>query len=167
MKSRNSLEKIHSAFKTPNDQIFAIIKKAVGQQALKSTPLHAGYDSEVYRVDTRNNAFVLKINHQQSVPYASEAWAMEQAQKVGVPVADVYYCDTFDFPDAQREVIVQSLVTGVKFESMRATITQQDFEKGLRNMGEILARLHSITVDGCYHRHSDGSWDFTTLGRCN
>lgn len=160
MKSENTLDTIHSAFTTSDEQISTIITKAVGQQALKIVPMHAGYDSEVYRVDTSNKSFVLKVNHEQSVPYASEAWAMEQARKVGVPVAAVYYCDIFPFHDAQREVIVQSLVTGTKFQTRRSVLNTQEFEKGLRNMGEVLARLHSICVDGAYQRHKDGSWDF-------
>ncbi len=161
MKTTDSLEALHAAFNTPESVVYDLVKKATGQEAIQRTKIQAGYDSEVYFVNTQDGKrYIVKIKREGRIAYSQEAWAMEQARTHDVPVADVLLLDSMDIDSQLTDVMVQSVVNGVPLQSRRGDISQDQFEGVLREAGRILRKIHTTTVSGAYRRNEDGTWSF-------
>ncbi len=158
----------HAAYATPETVIFALIKQATNQQAIRRLPITQGYDNEVYLVTTaRNDEFIVRIRQHGNTSYAQEAWAIEQARLAGAPVPEVLWVDhlaTNDGPaDAQpREVMVQRKVIGQALSERQNTLTPRELASVWAQVGAALSQIHSVPVGGFYKLHSDGQWDFAT-----
>ena len=161
MKGKKSLEHIHAGFSTPEDIIFDVVRSTTGQQPLQRAKIIAGYDSEVYSVETDNGGVIVKINHHGRIGYKQEAWAMEQASLQGVPVPHVYAIVTAKVDKTPLEFMILEQVEGVSLQDQRTHISSQKFENVLKEAGSILACIHKVHVNGCWRRKDNGKWQYS------
>lgn len=161
MKTSDSLEALHADFNAPESVVFDLVKQATGQVATERTKIQAGYDSEVYFVNTPDGKrYIVKIKREGRISYAQEAWAMEQARSQGVPVADVLLLDSMEIDGQPTDVMVQSVVAGGPLQARRGEISQEQFADVLREAGKLLRKIHQTPVSGAYRRNDDGTWSF-------
>ena len=59
--------------------------------------------------------------------------------------------------------MVQTRAPGTQLSALLPTLSESDARAVTTEMGRVLARLRSVTVDGFYRRHADGRWDFPDL----
>lgn len=98
----------HDAYHTSEQEIFDLVKRATGQQAIGREKIVRGYDSEVYLVHTRQSGdVVVRIRHHGGAPFADEAWAIAQCREVGVPAPEVLLVETIAIEQHPREVMIQ------------------------------------------------------------
>ena len=154
----------HAAYQTPASVIRDLVREATGQAASSVEKIAQGYDNEVYRVtlDTLSAEPVfVRLRRHGDTPFSQEAWAIARAHAAGVPVADVLLLATRVLDDGPpREVMVQRTVPGRPADELWPLLSPAERAELGTRAGAALRRLHSISVDGFYRRHEDGSWDF-------
>ncbi len=160
MNITDRMRDIHTAFATPPEAIAQIVRRAVGGEMLGLRKIIAGYDSEVFAVDTSRGAVIVKLRAASDTGAAEEAWAMHRARMAGVPVADVLYVDARLIAGERREVMVQSHVPGQSLAQVAPRFTPAQRALVYNQIGAALAALHSIHVGGFYKLDTGGAWDF-------
>src|SRR5689334_9065171 len=151
----------HDAYRTSEQVIFDLVKRATGQQAIAREKIVRGYDSEVYIVQTRQSGDVaVRIRHHGGAPFADEAWAIAQCRAVGVPAPEVLLVEIITIAGQPREVMVQRRVPGRALSEIEGDLTPDQRAAVWRQAGAALGAIHSIHVGGFYKRCPDGSWDF-------
>ena len=157
------LKQRHSKFSTPQEEIFNLVIKATGEKPIKRTKVVKGYDSEVYFVDTKEgNTYVVKIRWFGSVTYKEEAWVLKQCEKAGVPVPKILLLEKVELKDGKHEAMVQEKIRGYPLSQVRKTLTNSQLEEVLIKAGKVLSQIHSIKVEGFYHRNEKGEWRYST-----
>lgn len=153
----------HAAYQTPTSVIRDLVREATGQAASSVEKIAQGYGNEVYRVTLdapASERVFVRIRRHGDTPFSQEAWAIGQARAAGVPVADVLLLATRVLDDEAREVMVQRQVPGRPADELWPILSPSERVNVCARAGAALRRLHSISVDGFYRRHEDGSWDF-------
>jgi aminoglycoside phosphotransferase (APT) family kinase protein len=134
---------------TSSDEVIAqIVSDALGEQVAETTRIVRGETNEVYGIQTNQKRdIILRIGHWDKTTFQREAWAIEQAAAVGVPVpkiltlgqhtSDAYYC----IQDKLQGTTLDSLLFSHNLPEDRA-------KRIIENAGEMLGRLHSIKTTG-------------------
>ena len=155
------LEARHAAFATPRPLVDAMVRRATSQPATSLARLVRGNDNEVYIARLpQGEDVVVRIHRSGSCSLAEEAWPLGMARSVGVPVPEVLLVDQVVDGETALEFMVETRVPGQPLEDRLPRLTQAERRHVFRQMGEVLARLHSIRVGGFYRRQPDGTWDF-------
>ncbi|MDB5176322.1 MAG: aminoglycoside phosphotransferase family protein [Candidatus Saccharibacteria bacterium] len=133
---------------SPDELIASIVSSALGEEVVETTRIVRGETNEVYGIRTNQKRdIILRIGHWDKTTFQREAWAIEQAVAVGVPVpkilalgehsTDVYYC-------------VQEKLQGTPLDSLLFShnLPKDRAKRIVENAGEMLGRLHSIETTG-------------------
>jgi aminoglycoside phosphotransferase (APT) family kinase protein len=152
---------VGSEFKTPQATIFKLVRDATAEIPAKRARIPRGYDNEVYVVTTHEeNDYIVRVQHYGDVPFAQEAWALEQARQVGAPVAKVLLVGERVIDGLPRGVMVQEKLPGTPLDELLPALSPEQRAEVFRQTGAALAKIHRIPVGGFYRRHAGGSWDF-------
>ncbi len=155
------LERKHAAFQTPEAVVFEVVARATGEKPVSRTKLTRGNDSEVYIVATASGTdYVARIQRAGEIELQSEAALIEEARKAGAPAPRVDLASVLEHEGEQLEFMVQARVPGRPLSEVEARLSEDDWVRISRDVGEVLGRIHSVRVGGFYMRHADGSWDF-------
>lgn len=157
----------HSKFGVSREVVAAVVRRATGSSAVTLSRIVRGQDNEVYQAATDDGAQVIvRINHfGEDDGFAGEAWAMDQARLVGVPVPEVLLIGRLNDEDAQHPVMVQAMAPG-QVLAERAQLTAVERHRALVRAGAVLARMNSVQVPGLWRPGPDGAWpdrDWETL----
>jgi Ser/Thr protein kinase RdoA (MazF antagonist) len=145
--------------------IEALVRRATGADVADSTRIVRGYESEVYRATTTSGAaVVVRVRRYGSVSYASEAWAIEQCRAAGAPVPEILLLDTIATDDHSHEVMVQRAVPGRPLADIQHRLNRAELARVWAQVGEVLARIHSVQAGGFYKMRQLGVWDFPADG---
>lgn len=156
----------HEKFNAPESLVFELVQKSTSEKPISRTKIIQGNDNEVYKVATRaGKNFYVRIKHFGSVSLTQEAWAMGQCRDAGVPVPEVFLINKITLPEGEREVMVASEAAGKPLDILERELSLDDWRKVTENAGRTLRKIHSVKVDGFYHRHNDGSWDIPSWER--
>jgi Ser/Thr protein kinase RdoA (MazF antagonist) len=156
----------HIEFETPTEVIFDLVKRATSQEPVRRAKIVRGYENEVYYVETRQSAFIVKIRRFGEVGFQQEAWAMERCREAGAPVSEVLLVDTIQSDGKLFEAMVQRRILGQPLNDVLWRLEKPALDKVIRQVGEILGCIHhSVQVEGFGRRHADGTWDFSTWER--
>ncbi len=155
------LQERHKNFNFPQNIIFDIVKKSTNTNPIKTEKIIAGYDSEIYSINTKENIeFIIRINRFGEIGFQNEAWAMNECRKVGVPVPEIFFNDNLKIENEFLEVMLISKLKGNPLKEKLKNLKKEELDKILFQAGEILSRINSIKVNSFYRRHKNGSWDF-------
>lgn len=148
-------------FKTSQATVFKLVRDATAEIAAKRVKVERGSANEVYVVTTHEeNDYIVRIRHYGEVPFAQEAWALEQARQVGAPVARVHKVGDWVIDGLPRDIMVQDRLPGTPLDETLASLSPEQQAEVFRQTGAALAKIHRIPVGGFYRRHAGGSWDF-------
>ncbi len=164
MNEQERLNKIHSKYKTPDENIKLLFSNELGQEVTKLERLIKGYDNEVYVVTTRNhNEYIVRINQGGDTTFSNEAWGIEKAKDAGVPVPEIVFIGKIESSTGLRDVMVQEKLGGVPLSTLYQTLSTRKRRDVLKQAGQILSKLHTIKLNGFYKRHDDGTFDFSDV----
>ncbi|MCX6378270.1 MAG: aminoglycoside phosphotransferase family protein [Armatimonadetes bacterium] len=161
--SQSYAEQIHSRFKIEESALEEVVYRATNEAISACERWVRGYMNEVYSVVTEGGTeVVVRIRRGGDVGFLEEAWAIQQAGLVGVPVAEVLLVDTFNEVDTPVEVMVQRKVDGTPLPQALEALTDRQISVLEAEIGLVIGQLHSIKVGGYYHLNPGGVWDFAT-----
>ncbi len=164
MNEQERLNKIHSKYKTPDENIKLLFSSKLGQEVTKLERLIKGYDNEVYVVTTRNhNEYIVRINQGGDTTFLNEAWGIEKAKDAGVPVPEIVFIGKIESSTGLRDVMIQEKLDGVPLSNVYQTLATKKRRDVLKQAGQILSKLHTIKLNGFYKRHDDGMFDFPNV----
>jgi Ser/Thr protein kinase RdoA (MazF antagonist) len=150
----------HAAFDTPEATVFEMVLRATGKRA-RSRRRVFGATNEVYTVIAEDAAkYLVKIRRDAASSLASEAWAAGRYREAGVPTPEVLLVDRGE--QGGEEFMVQALAEGRCMEEMLDGLRPDERISLWLRAGLILARMHSVEVDGFGCRNPDGTWEFPT-----
>ncbi len=88
--ARKRLSDIAEARTTSQDIVTNIIRSSIGEDIESVERIVRGESNEVYGIKTKQkNDVILRIGHWDKKTFEREAWAVEQAASVGVPVPKI------------------------------------------------------------------------------
>lgn len=123
--------------------------------------LGSGRAREVHEVVTASGArLVIRGEAHESNGLDQEAWFLARARQAGVPVPEVVWLGAAETPAGPKTVMVQTAVAGRPLSIMLPGMSAGQRRSAARTSGQVIARLHSVPVDGFYRRHADGSFEF-------
>jgi len=156
------VQKLHEEFETPIEVLFDLVKRATNEDPIGVERIVGGYENEVYKVATRHANFAVRIRRLGNVGFQHEAWAIDSCHRAGVPVPEVLLVDTIQSGEKPLEAMVQNWIAGRPLDDVLGEIAQRDLDRILHQIGELLAGIHSIPVEGVGRRHAEDHWDFST-----
>ena len=154
--------KLHEEFETPAEVLFDLVKRATSEDPIGAEKIVGGYENEVYKVITRQANYAVRIRRLGNVEFQHEAWALESCRKAGVSVPEVLLLDTIQSGEEPLEAMVQNWINGRPLNDFLSKIATQDLDRILHQIGELLAGIHTVSVEGVGRRHAEGLWDFST-----
>lgn len=146
------LEEKHSKYNTPEEIIREVIKKATNSQTVKIEKLLKGEANEVYNITLATGLeVILRISRDDTNPFISERWAMNECRKHGVPVADVLHVDKEEINSKKVYFCVLSKIEGIPLDEDPRK-NDDAFMKGiLFQTGHYLSQLHKVKTQGYGH----------------
>lgn len=161
------LKKINSKQSTPEEIIRSIVKKATGNNLVSKKRIISGEVNEVYYVVTNgNNKYILRISIEKPNSFLQEKWAIEESQKVGIPVPEIVSIGNMAVNGNNVEFCINRYIEGevldmgsIDFDLMR----EEDQKIYLHQAGEILARIHSVKTKGIGKTNGTGVSRHNTL----
>ena len=98
--------KKQSRYATPKDAIERFLSGATSKRVESLERIFDGVDNEVYAVgfEGQESQF-LRIKREGAKSFASEAWAMEQCRKQGVPVPEITLLSEIESEGERRPVM--------------------------------------------------------------
>lgn len=160
------LNRIHEARTTDPAVLASIVHQAVDDTLVSQERIISGEVNEVYTVDLRNTGqAVLRISRHQESNFPYEAWATEQARKVGVPVPKVINFGTFQTDIRPLHYSIQERLKGKTFDNLlwSEQIPAERARLITNEAGELLARLHSINTSGYGRINELGKGQFRSV----
>ncbi|HJZ08716.1 MAG TPA: aminoglycoside phosphotransferase family protein, partial [Trebonia sp.] len=134
--------------------------RAEGVAASKRN-LGSGRAREVHEVVTASGArLVIRGEAHESNGLDQEAWFLARARQAGVPVPEVVWFGAAETPAGPKTVMVQTAVAGPSLSITLPGMSAGQRRSAARSCGQVIARLHSVPVDGFDRRHADGSFEF-------
>jgi len=117
-----------------------IVKRHLGYQARRIQVLGGGLNNQVYRVETKGKAHVVRLHTEldKLADYRKEDWAMGQARAAGVPTARVLEVGLED----DRPFMILEEANGIPATHW------SDSAGVLRELGKYTARIHRIRSQG-------------------
>ena len=148
---RKRLLDIAESQTTPQHAVDDIVRNSIGEEIDEITRIVRGESNEVYGIRTKQNKdVILRIGHWDKKTFEREAWAVEQAVLVGVPVPvflavgdqstegkPIYFC----IQEKLQGTTLDTLLHSKKLSTERARII-------VENAGEAMGKLHSISTTG-------------------
>jgi aminoglycoside phosphotransferase (APT) family kinase protein len=122
-----------------------------------------GIDSQVYaaRFADSSPGLIVKIQRAEE-DLDQEAWALNAAAKVGVPVPEVVHIGTLTYESQPVRYLIETEVRGRSLSTRVSTLTSAERQAAFEQIGVVLARLHQLEVGGFWKRQTTGQWDFPT-----
>ena len=122
--------------------------------------LGSGRAREVHEVVTASGArLVIRGEAHESNGLDQETWFLARARQAGVPVPEVVWLGAAETPAGPKTVMVQTAVAW-PLSIMLPGMSAGQRRSAAHSCGQVIARLHSVPVDGFYRRHADGSFEF-------
>ena len=83
------LAAFHSSTAVPKDQLVALVKQVMNADVTRLERITQGYVNEVYRADFASMPSVfVRIRRRGGATFNSEAWALGECHRAGVPVPE-------------------------------------------------------------------------------
>lgn len=156
------LDDKHAKFQTPQQIIDAALLTVSRDKIANQNKIIKGEVNEVYAIKTQiGDEFIIRIGRGEDVKnsFTREKWVLEESQKVGVPVPKVLSIQSFEFEGAELCICIENKLPGVpmkEYKDWKDLANKAEMLELIRKAGDILSRIHSISVKGFGHLNSDG-----------
>lgn len=158
------LSSMHAKLATPDEVIREIVKEGTNTDFVSKKRIVAGEVNEVYDITLNNNEHViLRISRNEYPEFQQEKWAIEQARKVGVLVPEIILIKYVPFEGKNLAICLMEKIDGEPLERGNIDFNSLDIEtkrKFIRQAGEILSKIHSISTTGFGWIVEDGKAQF-------
>ncbi len=159
------LTRRHADKVTASEMIDSFVQKATGDKVEAQKRLMLGEANEVYDVTTTSGeAVIVRVSHEEYEAFGKEKWAIEQCQKVGVPVPKVLLVEDVRTDGKFRSICILEKLKGEPLmERVRDdSIDKQNRDTILKETGKLLSKIHSVKTkkfgwldeNGCGHQDS-------------
>jgi len=144
------------------DVLSWLVRQACGEEiATCRMNRGSGRGREVHEVVTVSGTrLVIRGEARESNGLDQEAWFLARAREAGVPVPEVAWLGAVETAAGPRTVMVQTAVADRPLSTALPGMSAGQRRSAARSCGQVIARLHSVPVDGFYRRHADGSFEF-------
>lgn len=157
------LAQIHAQLLTPTELILETVKEATGQTSnANPQKITAGEVNEVYFVSLPDGKEVA-VRISRTDDFASEKWAIEKCEELGVPVAKILLIKQAELEHEKVNLCVQSKLPGEPLERGKIdfhTLDKKYLQRILNKAGELLSRIHSIPTEGFGHLNGQGQGEY-------
>jgi len=157
---------MHEAKTTDQATLAAIINEAVDDKIVSQNKIINGEINEVYSIDLQNHGdAVIRISRHKKSNFPHEKWAIEQAEKAGVPVPKVLAFGTFQTAQQPLHYSIQERINGKTFDNLlwSEQIPAERARAITIEAGEILAKLHSVHTTGYGRINEQGLSQYKTV----
>jgi aminoglycoside phosphotransferase (APT) family kinase protein len=143
---------------SPQD-LTAIIRKTLNDDIAEFLPVKQGLENEVYNLKTKRgkNVFI-RIKQKDTTGFKQEAWAMQKANSLGVPVPHVYAVENFEIANELKEVLVVQKAEGTSLAEVKLEPPQ--LQQVCKNLGRVISKLHSESMTGFGFLEAENTWQF-------
>jgi aminoglycoside phosphotransferase (APT) family kinase protein len=142
----------HERWNTSTETLQKILLKVSESPITESHKITLGESNEVFSVTTEDNTeYIVRIFHGEDTKFEKEQWVIEECRKVGIPVPEVLLIDSIMVDSKPLEVSVLSKLPGIPLNQIPNITTpeaQAELITLLHQIGEILAKIHSIEMRG-------------------
>ena len=146
------LASVHSKLATPDEVINRVVKEGSGLEVVAKAKIVAGEANEVYDITTSDEQHViLRISPHGHPDFQQEIWAINEAEKVSVPVPKIILVKYIKVEGEERSMCLMEKLEGEPLERGGIDFGKlnQNLQRDLiRQGGEILSRIHSIKTQG-------------------
>ena len=137
----------HSRWQTGHELLLEAARRA-GIDAVQVERVVVGQANEVYALTAANDdGFIVRMAHRPDPRFATEVAAIERVRAAGVPAPEVVLLWTPEREGAPTAVLVERRLPG---EMLRDLWRREHgpSTRGAAELGEVLARVHDIAVEG-------------------
>ena len=124
------------------------MRSVCGREVERLVALNHRGLNEVYRVEVANDRpLVVRIARRPVPWFTDEEHAITLAREVGVPTPDVLGVEQVDHDGQLLSFSILRLIPGRSLDELAGTLSASDLKRLLVDGGELLARIHSVSVD--------------------
>ena len=160
------LEQIHSKLEAPDSIIKEITEEATGGEVISKRKIIAGEANEVYDLTLLGDAHVIaRISRKDDEEFEREQWCIEKCHELGVPVSRILLLKKIEVNDEKLSICVQEKIDGEPLERGAIHYGELDevrLRKIINQAGELLGKIHSVSVDGFGKLNAIGHAPFKT-----
>lgn len=158
------LKQKHATFNTSEELIEQMVQKATGLKMVQKTKLILGESHEVYDVEVQKGMHIIvRISHETDRrPFEAENWAFEQCKKVNVPVPEIILLEHTENEGRPVSFCIEKKIEGIVMDQIYKTISPERVKNILRQLGEILSRLHAVPTNSFGAIEEDGKGEHST-----
>lgn len=161
------LSSIHQKLSTSEEIIRDAVKEGTGIELLAKKRIIAGEVNEVYDVTLVNKKHViLRISQEGTPNFQQEKWAISQCKKAEVPVPEIILIKYISVENKQRSLCLMERMEGKPLERGGVNFDKLNLETKknlIRQAGEILSRIHSISTIGFGWIIGEGKTEHSTF----
>jgi aminoglycoside phosphotransferase (APT) family kinase protein len=149
---------------TPAGLIAASVRRATGERPASSRRVIDGEINEVYEITTGGGReIIVRIGHDEDPRFEAERWALDAVRARGVPTPEVLLVETVDLGGGAGgaggttvAVCVEQRLPGVPLDRLLRSDPLGRLGIDVAQIGEILAAIHGVEVDGFGYLRPDG-----------
>lgn len=146
------LANVHGKLATPDNVLADIVDEGTGEAIASKRRIISGEVNEVYDVSLENNQHViLRVSKHGYPDFIQEKWAIEQVEKLGVPVPRILFIKHFQVDGQDKSACVMEKIAGEPLERGNIKFDELDLalkRRLINQAGEILSRIHSVKTEG-------------------
>ena len=161
------LADVHEQMATPDHVIADAVREATHKDISAKTRLVHGEGNEVYDLELIDGSHVIeRISGYEDKDFEQERWAIEQCEKLGIPVPKVLLVNHPILDNKRVDICVQEKLEGDLLErghtNFRA-LPEKQLKTIAAQAGELLHRMHTIPTKGFGYLNGKGEGQFNTF----
>jgi aminoglycoside phosphotransferase (APT) family kinase protein len=145
------VDRAQAGWHTSEVLVREVVQRATGTTMVSRRRLLAGLSNEVYEVATAaGEPVIVRISHRDVPHFEQERWAIDRCREVGVPVPAILLLEHRQEGGRPLSVCVEGRLPGVPLGRVVRSLDRQAPRavRLLREAGELLARLHTVSTAG-------------------
>ena len=151
----------HGSVTAPKDRLTKLVESIIKAKVTNLERITRGYVNEVYRADFSSNPSVfVRIRRRGGAAFSSEAWALGECHRAGVPVPKVYAVTTLE-AEEPLEVMILASILGRPLGDKWPELDEPSQARAMRSVGEALGLMHGIETGGWGKRVGE-SWEYSS-----
>ena len=165
---KDYIARIQALWQTPREVINQFVIETVEAKPIEYTRIMAGEANEVYSVRLDNNTdIIVRISRDGDRTFTKEKWAMQQCEKIGVPVAKLYGIKKLDLKQDVIELCSMEKLAGVPLRQLQRenNVSEEKTHEILKIVGKMLRRIHTIPTHGFGNINGRGEGKALTFAR--
>ncbi|GHO49149.1 phosphotransferase family protein [Ktedonospora formicarum] len=154
----------HNQWTTPTSLIQDFVRRATGSTMAHASRVVLGQDNEVYAVTTTDHHHVIvRISRKTNHRFEAERWALDAARRAGVPTPYVLLIEQATYDETTVMFCIEERVPGTPLDVLLKAARTPNVDKAIHQIGEILGRVHSVSIEGFGYLQPDAKGQQTSF----